>query len=189
MGFGLAVHRPLIATTGSRCSDPEGWKRARVSRDELLRLLPTIHEREVELFRMRQNADEHYAVEKAYRNARGDRLLVVTTADVKEGYGTRLLVHVTPGGDPRIVAEGVSVLDAGDYDGDGRSEVVAMAAGAEGGTIMLFSDDFAQQARFDWVLRDEQERPRPPRKPPSAPVPAVRRPGAAGDANQVQRSR
>ena len=60
--------------------------------------------------------------------------------------------HLARGGELRILADGVSVLDTGDHDGDGESELVAMQSGTEGGSTMLFWDGFRRQARFDWLL-------------------------------------
>jgi hypothetical protein len=126
-----------------------------VPRDELRRLLPAIHTEEARVFGRRLGPDELYAVEIAYGSVHGDRLLMVTGSGDERGHGTRLLIHLARGGELRILADGVSVLDVGDHDGDGESELVAMQAGTEGGSIMLFWDGFRRQARFDWVLRDE----------------------------------
>lgn len=153
---GVAVRRPLVTTTGTRCGDPDRWKPVTISPGALRGLLPAIHAEEARVYGHRLNADEHYAVEKAYGNAHGDRLLMVTDADFRNGYGSRLLIHAARGGGVRILAEGVSVLDAGDYDGDGKSELVAMQAGRESGSIVLLWDDLGRQARFDWTTRDEE---------------------------------
>jgi hypothetical protein len=152
---GRPAHRPLVTTTGGHCGDPDRWSSVQVAREELLRLLPAVHTEEARVFGHGLGPDKLYAVENAYGSVHGDRLLMVTNSGDASGHGTRLLIHLARGGELRILAEGVSVLDTGDYDGDGESELVAIQSGTEGGSVMLFWDGFRRQARFDGALRDE----------------------------------
>ena len=55
---------------------------------------------------------------------------------------------VSPEGDARYLGEGLQLLDAGDFDGDGKSEVVFMITNANRGGYDLRYNDFAGQAVF-----------------------------------------
>jgi len=55
---------------------------------------------------------------------------------------------VTPDGDARYLGEGLQLLDASDFDGDGKSEVVFAITGANRGGYDLRFNDFAGQAVF-----------------------------------------
>lgn len=55
---------------------------------------------------------------------------------------------VSPAGDARYLGEGLQLLDASDFDGDGKSEVVFMITNANRGGYDLRYSDFAGQAVF-----------------------------------------
>jgi hypothetical protein len=55
---------------------------------------------------------------------------------------------ISPAGDARYLGEGLQLLDASDFDGNGKSEVVFMITNANRGGYDLRYNDFAGQAVF-----------------------------------------
>jgi hypothetical protein len=56
----------------------------------------------------------------------------------------------TPRGEPIFPGQGMWLVDAGDYDNDGRSELVFAIDRANEGGYELFYDDFKKHAVFQF---------------------------------------
>jgi hypothetical protein len=50
----------------------------------------------------------------------------------------------------KFLGSGLALIDAGDYDGDGHSELVFAKSGYNHDGYVLFSDDLAHSAEFGW---------------------------------------
>src|SRR5262249_16598363 len=57
---------------------------------------------------------------------------------------------VSPQHDARFLDSGMWLVDAGDYDGDGKSELVFAIDDYDDGGYRLFYDDFRQRAVFEF---------------------------------------
>lgn len=57
---------------------------------------------------------------------------------------------IDPMGRISLVGEEFSFLDAGDYDADGRSEVLCLLSGYNRGGYALLFDDFKRSAIFEF---------------------------------------
>jgi hypothetical protein len=55
---------------------------------------------------------------------------------------------IEPSGKMRFLGSGMSLVDAGDYDGDGKSEVLFAVDGYDLGGYRLFYRDFSRSAEF-----------------------------------------
>ena len=51
---------------------------------------------------------------------------------------------------PKHLGDGMDLLDAGDYDGDGHSEMIFWTSGENRDGYVLVYDDFAKRAEFYW---------------------------------------
>jgi hypothetical protein len=61
-----------------------------------------------------------------------------------------MLFLVRPDGAGRFLGAGLEFLDAADYDGDGRGEVVFIANSLLGAGFALLPSDTQTPIRFDW---------------------------------------
>ncbi len=57
---------------------------------------------------------------------------------------------VPPLGKPKFLAENLVLLDAGDYDNDGKSEVIFMIDRYNRGGYEIYWDDFNKHAIFEF---------------------------------------
>lgn len=167
-GFAEGVmHRPLVTSSRPDFEDPAFWKRETVTPALTKRVIALLHSLVSPICKEGASEDAplvpfNYApndlVVRTYRSANG-RLLI--TANVNgayycnydgAGYGgldSQTFV-VDPSGKARLLGHGLSLVDAGDYDLDGKSELVFALSQYNRGGYVLFSNDFAQQARFEF---------------------------------------
>ena len=156
-GAGGAVYRPLILVSAPNVQDPDRWQRA--GRDD------SLVKRAIDSFRaavQKENAKFNLAdgvVEllKAYRSRSGSLLfaLIVTgqAPAPEEVPGPEWSPHwfVTEGPDQvRFLGSELMLVDAGDYDGDGHSELVFAKSSYNYDGYLLFYDDFRRSAAFGW---------------------------------------
>jgi hypothetical protein len=162
---GAPVYRPvvLISQVGvpqspqPEMQDPEKWKPAKLGNGELTRALAD--------FRRQVNTEDpqlqfgggDVRPGKAYRSAAGEVLFAVAIRDRKrsadEVPGPAWSPHwfVANGSDPiRFLGSEMALIDAGDYDNDGQSEVVFMKVGYNFTGYVLFFDNFHQSVEFGW---------------------------------------
>lgn len=165
-GFlGTAVFRPLVVTSGAFSGDPDHW--------ESVRLPPDLASSVRRAFRTRfprvsncKNPDENRAAPWIYH----DRNVSITQSYSSVGHWflvqTDLTPYrcdgppddafvnqwfvITPRGEIRTLGHAMWFVDAGDYDGDGRSEVVFSMAGYDRGGYELFYDRFRRHASFEF---------------------------------------
>jgi hypothetical protein len=142
------VHHPLVATTGSRCTDPDRWKPAPLDRKELEALVPQICgalDRAHELNWV-CNADG-FSLKKAYRSRSGERLLLVNHWDGE----IWSVLHFSASGDMVFLGRNFTLIDAGDYDGDGKSELLFMREAGPMDGLVLYYESFRKHVEFTWT--------------------------------------
>lgn len=91
----------------------------------------------------------------AYQNARGEQIVGL---EIKESMrpcdyfmDEQVLNHwFVVGPSPKYLGEEMDLVDAGDYDGDGLSELLFWTSGDDVDAYVLMYDDFSKQARFYW---------------------------------------
>lgn len=161
------VHRPLVTNSRPNFMDPALWKREAVTGALTKRVIALLHSLVPPICKEGASEDAplvpfNYAlndlVVRTYRSANG-RLLI--TANVSGAYYCNYdgagdggldsqTFAVDPGGKARLLGHGLSLVDAGDYDLDGKSELVFVLSQYNRGGYVLFSDDFVEQARFEF---------------------------------------
>ena len=164
-GFdGGEVYRPLVTISKPYFKDPALWKRVKVTsqiRKQAYTLLrdkgpsvckegPSDAQRLVPL---RYGAEDLGI--RAHRSKDGWLIMTITVEGAyycDGGDGDGLLdaqtFAINPAGTAQFLGAGLVLVDAGDYDGDGRSELMFALSLYNRGGYVLFSDDLTEQARF-----------------------------------------
>jgi len=164
------VRRPLIAVSKPHFKDPAHWKRVATT--------PRLQKQGVALLREHGlkvckagSSDAKPLVPLQYearnlkiRAHRSNSGWLVMMIDIdmgaeeeifpcdggneNNGFLSTMTFAVDPSGKARFLGPGLMLVDAGDYDGDGRSELVLALSLYNRGGYVLFSGDFVEQARF-----------------------------------------
>jgi hypothetical protein len=160
-GFlGEPVLRPLVAVSAPNFKDPDLWKPAVVDaataalvRGAFRRKYPKITDCEAE--EVRGYADPDIHVMKAYSAKTGWRLVLTSLkgCDIDDLRGDGLGLEwftIDPAGSAQFLHGGLVLVDAGDYDNSGHSQLLFMIDDYNRGGYTLYSDDFRKQATFEY---------------------------------------
>jgi hypothetical protein len=165
-GFlGKDVYRPLVANSRPFFSDPEQWKPAHLS-SEVVRLLrkqfrqkfPHVSNCEND----KENLDKPWfyqdsdiKIMKAYSSKENWAVARVRLEEYRcDGPDDDPFVDqwfsISPTREVRFLDKAMWLVDAGDYDGDGRSELVFSIDDNNRGGYKLFYDHFKSEAVFEF---------------------------------------
>ena len=165
----MEVHHPIVLSTADSCDDPEHWKRAVWPPDLLTRVFPQLRKAVAGISGCDKNGaaagpyefgPEDVVLGDAYLSNRGDRIVTASIRQKKEVVGTCDMLDepwspqtfaVLAGGTVRYLGSSMQVLDAGDYDGDGHSEVLFQFAGYDYDGYTLFWNDFKDKVTYGWI--------------------------------------
>ena len=163
--------RPVVAVTSGHYEDPESWKPFQPGAEVLDRLLPAFRAKvgKADVCRKTVSAKgdttEHdvpyrysthdLVVVGAYRNARGEEIVGLefrNSIRPCDGFmDPQLLNHwFLSSASPKYLGPEMDLVDAGDYDGDGRSELLFWQSGDDVDKYVLMYDDFARTVEFFW---------------------------------------
>jgi len=165
-GFlGEAVHRPLIAVSQPNYRDPDGWKPSELPAIVTLAIGQQFRKRFPQVRncvtghnenpRAWPYEDINIRVQKAYTSKQGWIIAEVILSPYRcegppdEPFTSHWFV-VTPGHEVRLLDSHMWLVDAGDYDGDGKSELVFSIDDYNRGGYRLFYNDFRQRAVFEF---------------------------------------
>ena len=173
--YGKLVRRPLVVVSKPNFSDPDEWKPRAIPNGVIEEVRSSFHR----TFRHLRQCDasgealkddwsipaSEIVVSKSYGSTKHEYIVETSVFHNKclfnvdgEGFqsmGGNQMFFVSP--DHKAVFLGLQweLVDAGDYDGDGKSEVIFQVA--EGKDIdietegyVLFYDDFRRSVRFVW---------------------------------------
>jgi hypothetical protein len=160
-------NRPLIVVSATNFQDPEGWKPFSHGRSVLDTLLPAFRAAvgsisvcpgDAENFdnaRPFRFTARDLRIVHAYRNRVGRSVVGIEFADTEQlcqdptthSYSTHWFLL---SGGPVLLGAGLQLVDAGDYDGDGESEVVFAYSGYNRDGYTLFTDAFRKRAEVRW---------------------------------------
>ena len=161
-----SVYRPLIANSEPYFKDPEVWKpyspvqklivlfrqAFRKQFPKLCRISKT-DDSKLEPFPYR---DDEIAVAKGYSSKLGwvvarMHLPAIDCEDVEAGFDIDDPWYaVAPNGSVSYLGSGLQLVDAGDYDNDGKSELVFAINRDNRGGYVLFWDNFNKRAVFEF---------------------------------------
>ena len=158
------VYRPLVTVSKPYFKDPALWKRVKVTsriRKQAYTLLrdkgPSVCKEgpadTQPLVPLRYGAEDLGI--RAHRSKDGWLIMNITVGGgyyCNGGDGDGLLdaqtFAINPAGRAQFLGAGLMLVDAGDYDGDGRSELMFALSLYNRSGYVLFSDDLTEQARF-----------------------------------------
>ena len=166
---GGPVHRPLVSTSSTHVADPEGWKAAalpapldKAVRDRMRAKFPKAER----CASAEENTPAPWAyqdgdlvVDGGYASKSGWRIARVSLKaddyrcdgplpDTGESPFSAMSVAISPAGAMTELGFDMQLLDAGDYDANGRSELVFMFSHYNADGYKLFANDFSEQASF-----------------------------------------
>lgn len=155
-GFlGSAVLRPLIADSQPHSNDPDSWKPTRPSSELAASLRLAFRKKfpKVSNCASQPYRDADIKLNKTYSSNKGwSAVQLLLTGNRCDGPQDDPFIDqwfaVTPHGEAIFLGQGMWLVDAGDYDNDGKSEVVFAIDRYNQGGYELFYDDFKGHAVF-----------------------------------------
>jgi hypothetical protein len=165
-GFiGSPVFRPLIADSQPNFKDFESWMPSRPSSEVTAALRLRFRAKFPEVSNCtsgERDAEKPWAyrdtdikIIKAYSSNRSWSVVQMLLAGYRcdgplEGAFVNQWFAIGPRREIRFLGEAMWLVDAGDYDNDGKSEVVFSISGENRGGYALFYDDFKRHAVFEF---------------------------------------
>jgi hypothetical protein len=159
------LYRPLIAVSHPNVSDPEQWKRAQLSqelmaaaRQQFRTKFPKVtncRNPDENIARPWKYRDEDIQVAKAYSSKDDWSLIELNLTgnncdgeqDFQDAFHGQWYV-IEPSGAVRFLGSDMWLVDAGDYDNDGKSEVLFAIDADNKGGYRLFYRSFTKSAEF-----------------------------------------
>jgi hypothetical protein len=165
-GFlGKAVFRPLVTNSSAFFRDPDGWNRGQLSltliarvREQFRRRFPKVSNcvnPEESVAKSWRYEDTDIKIESAYSSNKRWALARVQLEPYRcDGPSDDAFVDqwflVMPDSSVRFLGKAMWLVDAGDYDNDGRSELVFSIDDYNRGGYVLFYDDFKKSVTFEF---------------------------------------
>lgn len=165
-GFlGTLVLRPLIANSQPYFKDPDYWRPSHASpevtasaRRAFRKKFPTVTNclsRDLETLKLWQYRDADIKLNKAYSSSSNWSVVEVLLTgnhclEIPDDWFTGQWFAVAPNGETIFLSAGMRLVDAGDYDNDGKSELVFAIERYNQGGYELFYDDFKGHAVFEF---------------------------------------
>ena len=158
--IGKPVYRPLVVCTSPNCADPEKWKPYRPTTGDISKVLGSVDSNVIKTVHPVRR--ETYQVRKSFAS-RSEKLICVSfvsraaaSGDTLDGPGddsdnNSLAWFVLRNGSCQYLRSDMLLLDAGDYDNDGKSEVVFKFEEYDRDGYVLYYDDFRGKAEFGWI--------------------------------------
>lgn len=165
-GFdGEPVRRPLVAVSKPNFRDPLVWKQEKVTRAILREAFKLLHNSAPQLCKWPDEDKSMlpYAygpndlVVRAHKSRQGSQLLTIDVksayycqgGDGEGGFESRMFA-IDPNGVSHYLGPGLMLVDAGDYTGDGSSELITSLSLYNRGGYVLFSGSFSEMARYEF---------------------------------------
>jgi hypothetical protein len=159
------VYRPLVTNSQSFVADPDGWKRLPLSAEQTLKVRQAFRQHFGKLCQLGKDdalkplpyTDENLTIAAAYKSKTGWAIARVHLAgaidcvDKEAGFEIDdSWFTATPEMDVHHLDDGMWLVDAGDYDNNGHSELVFSINRDNRGGYELFYDSFKKRAVFEY---------------------------------------
>ena len=160
----IPARRPLVLVSQPRYEDPERWKRSEPPPGLRPRLFPEFKAHVGDVVVCAPEASEpvplalrpeHLEPFAAYKDQGGRHLVAVRLAPGRNTCDDFQEAAWAPnwflvGATVRYLGSHLELVDAGDYDGDGHSEVLFWYSAHNNDGYALFYDDFRKHVDFRW---------------------------------------
>tara|TARA_Y100000589_G_C27144695_1_gene626289 strand:- start:788 stop:1693 length:906 start_codon:yes stop_codon:yes gene_type:complete len=167
---GYAQPRPLVTVTDTNYSDPEQWKPFKPNRNEITELasLYEKHFKNMEFGWVDTVIHSKLEFGKSYISSESNKLLqfgILDSVNGKEYLSNRIWIYKSNSGEIIDLSKAIDfpfkghgdseisnlyLVDAGDYDNDGYSEVVFWIDRYNGNGYALFYNNFSSHVSFEW---------------------------------------
>jgi hypothetical protein len=159
------VYRPLVAVSKPYFSDPDGWKRSSPSAEKIALARKQFKNKFPKVENCRNYTeniprswhyrDEDIVVNKAYSSKNGSLLIELSLTGYAcdgpledgEPFDSQWY-FIDPAGSVKFIGSGMQLVDAGDYDNDGESEVIFAIDAYNAGGYRLFYQEFQKSAEY-----------------------------------------
>jgi hypothetical protein len=164
------VQRPLVLTTTGTCEDPDQWHRAVPPKTVVALAAPMLRRATSGIFRCNAAGesipydylDSKIVVGRSYVSAKGDRIVTLSVnRDVLKPCPFEMIEFERPwmphsfavrrGGEVVYLGSRMALVEAGDFDGDGKSELVFKFQLYDHDGYTLFSDSFGRSVSYGWI--------------------------------------
>lgn len=152
---GGQTYRPLVLNSRANCADSAGWRQAEPERAEIDMIREHLRKKfpaaASKLSKATVKANKSYA-----SRARGAKLVSLNIAGAEvipasgDDDGNKDAWFYVEGKEVRYLGSSMLLVDAGDYDGDGKEEAVFKVQRYNNDGYVLYHDGFRQSAEFSW---------------------------------------
>jgi hypothetical protein len=157
--LGVSEFRPLVVVSRPNFTDPDHWKPFRPPAELGTQAHPAFRKAVPRLQCEDQEVpytdDDILLLDKAYRSSGGDVLLALRAAPSndhcesnEDAWDSAWFLFARQ--EFHFVGTGLTLLDAGDYDGDGTSEIIFQESGYNRDGYMLFHPGTKSKVEFGW---------------------------------------
>lgn len=152
---GGQTYRPVVLSSSANCADPGGWRPAKPAAAELDAVKDYL--RRGQKVSAASMAKAKLTANKSYGSqARGAKLVSLTIKGARvfqsseDDDPNEDAWFYVAGREVRYLGSNMLLVDAGDYDGDGKEEAVFKVQRYNNDGYVLFSEGFGQKAEFSW---------------------------------------
>lgn len=157
------TYRPLALTTGEYYNDPENWKISKLSVKNEKAVKKEFHAKFDEVINCRDYIenkgkpwsykDKDIKVLKSYSSKTNWIIASLQLGPYKcdgpsETAYAKTWFLISPTGNISYLDSGMTLVDAGDYDGDGKTELIFQVSRYNQGGYIMYFDDFKQNVDF-----------------------------------------
>jgi hypothetical protein len=156
------VHRPLVAISVPNFKDPDLWKPVALDASTLALIKVAFREKypkltNCEVEELRDYEDDAIQVTKAYASKTGWRLATASIegCDIDDLRGDGLKLEwftLDPAGAAHYLGGKMRLVDAGDYDNSGHSQLLFMIDDDNRGGYTLYFDNFQKHVAFEFAF-------------------------------------